>query len=133
MHQHHLKPLMQHQLVGLVLGDLRTFHYSELHNVLSNIQEQAQQAGAALVASGDVDASMDPAEEAKYQAVKEWVTTQQYMSMSRIQRECAVGFNRAGRFFLRLQNEGVVSREAEANRGCRVLANLDMPSDGESY
>ena len=105
-------------------------HYSEK---FLNLQEQAQQAGQAMVASGDVEASMDPAEEAKYQAIKEWVMTQQYMSMSRIQRECAVGFNRAGRFFLRLQNEGVVSKDTEANRGCRVLANFDVPADSASY
>ena len=32
------------------------------------------------------------------------------------------GFNRAGRFFLRLQNEGVVSKET-TNKGCPVLAS----------
>ena len=42
------------------------------------------------------------------------------MSISRIQRECAVGFNRAGRFFLRLQAEGVVGTETEGNKGCKV-------------
>ena len=42
------------------------------------------------------------------------------MSISRIQRECAVGFNRAGRFFLRLQAEGIVGTETEGNKGCRV-------------
>ena len=45
------------------------------------------------------------------------------MSISRIQRECAVGFNRAGRFFLRLQNEGVVGTETEGNKGCPVLGD----------
>ena len=45
------------------------------------------------------------------------------MSISRIQRECSVGFNRAGRFFLRLQNEGVVGSETEGNKGCRVLGD----------
>ena len=59
---------------------------------------------------------------------------QEYMSMSRIQGECAVGFNRARRFFTRLQQEGVVSTDVEANRGCRVLlhdtndGNLSFPT-----
>ena len=50
-------------------------------------------------------------EEDRYQAIKGWVITQDYMSISRIQRECGVGFNRAGRYFLRLQQEGVISNE----------------------
>ncbi len=60
-------------------------------------------------------------EESKYRSIKEWVMAQEYMSMSRIQRECAVGFNRAGRFFQRLQKEGVVGYETEGNKGCKVL------------
>ena len=43
------------------------------------------------------------------------------MSMSRIQRECSVGFNRAGKFFKRLQDEGIVGTETEGNKGCPVL------------
>ena len=46
---------------------------------------------------------------------------QQYTSMSRIQGECGVGFNRARRFFTRLVKEGVVAPESEGNKGCRVL------------
>jgi len=54
----------------------------------------------------------DDAEENRYQDIKSWVMTQDFMSISRIQRECAVGFNRAGRYFLRLQLEGIVSKES---------------------
>ena len=43
--------------------------------------------------------------------------------MSRIQRECSVGFNRAGRFFKRLQDEGIVDTETEGNKGCPVLVH----------
>ena len=63
---------------------------------------------------------------------------QEFMSMSRIQGECAVGFNRARRFFTRLQQEGVVSTDVEANRGCRVLmhdttsGNYEIPTS-EDY
>ena len=43
--------------------------------------------------------------------------------MSRIQRECSVGFNRAGRFFKRLQDEGIVATDTEGNKGCPVLVH----------
>ena len=55
----------------------------------------------------------------------------EYMSMSRIQRECSVGFNRAGRFFKRLQDEGIVDTETEGNKGCPVLVH-DKFYDGSS-
>ena len=48
--------------------------------------------------------------------------TQQYTSMSRIQGDCGVGFNRARRFFNRLVQEGVVSPVSEGNKGCKVLS-----------
>ena len=59
--------------------------------------------------------------EAKYEEIKGWVMSQEYMSISRIQREMGVGFNRAGRFFLRMQSEGIVAKETEGNKGCPVL------------
>jgi len=68
-----------------------------------------------------VKVSDDSEEESKYQMIKEWVMSQEFMSISRIQREMGVGFNRAGRFFLRLQDEGIVSRDTEGNKGSRVL------------
>ena len=49
--------------------------------------------------------------------------TQQYTSMSKIQRECSVGFNRAGRFFNRLVQEGIVSPQSDGNKGCKVLVH----------
>ena len=59
--------------------------------------------------------------------------TQQFVSMSRIQRECFVGFNRAGRYFNRLQKEGVVSTVQDgATKGCKVLINNDYDA-GDDY
>ena len=63
-------------------------------------------------------------EDERYLAIKEWVMTQEYMSISRIQRECSVGFNRAGRYFLRLQQEGVISVET-TKHGCPVIKKED--------
>ena len=58
--------------------------------------------------------------------------SQQYVSMSKIQRECSVGFNRAGRFFSRLQKEGVVaSTQESASKGCKVLMHDDLYDEGD--
>ena len=85
-----------------------------------------------MVATGEVEKEKDAAEEEKYQSIKAWVMTQQYVSMSKIQRECAVGFNRAGKFFSRLQKEGIVSTQQDgATKGCKVLVHGD--SDGGDY
>ena len=67
---------------------------------------------------------MDESERAVYESIKEWVKTQEYISMSKIQRECSVGFNKAGRIFKLLQEEGIVALEPESSsRGCKVLVN----------
>ncbi|MGM9873739.1 MAG: DNA translocase FtsK [Bacilli bacterium] len=68
--------------------------------------------------------------EERYKSVKEWVMTQQYISMSKIQRECFVGFNRAGIMFKRLQEEGIVSTSQDGNKGSKVLIRNEYePSD----
>ena len=103
-----------------------------------------EQAASEVIGSPEFAASQEASEEAKYQSVKEWVMAHEYMSMSRIQRECSVGFKRAGKFFKRLQNEGIVATETEGNKGCPVLvhdkfydgsADTDIPvsSDQSEY
>ena len=64
----------------------------------------------------------DNNDEDRYENIKEWVMNKDYISISLIQRECSVGFNRAGRYFLRLQEEGIISKET-SKRGCKVLKN----------
>ena len=86
-----------------------------------------------MIASGEVQKEADEAEEMKYQSVKEWVLTQKFVSMSKIQRECQVGFNRAGKFFKRLQMEGVVDFEVDGvSKGCRVLVTNDDDNSDDS-
>ena len=85
--------------------------------------EASKKEAEAYVSGQDFKLDQENGEEGKYQSIKEWVMSQQYMSISRIQRECGVGFNRAGRFFLRLQSEGVVETTTDGNKGCRVLVN----------
>ena len=61
-------------------------------------------------------------DEEKYQWIKEWALTQDYVSMSKIQRECSVGFNKAGKIVRRLQDEGILDTVAEgSNRGFKVI------------
>ena len=129
---------IQRKEIVRVVGYLKEHYSTNYSERFLNLEEEAAKAGQAAVMNGTVSASLDPAEEAKYQGIKEWVMGQEYMSMSRIQGECSVGFNRARRFFTRLQQEGVVSTDVEANRGCRVLmhdttgGNYDIPTS-EDY
>ena len=87
-----------------------------------------------VLAPGEVEKETNAEEENKYQSIKEWAMTQQFVSMSRIQRECSVGFNRAGRFFIRLQKEGIVSTEQDgSSKGCRVLVHDEIDLANRGY
>ena len=94
--------------------------------------EASKKEAEAYASTPEFQSSIENGEEGKYQSIKEWVMSQQYMSISRIQRECGVGFNRAGRFFLRLQNEGVVDTSTDGNKGCRVLVNDSFDDDDDN-
>ena len=69
-------------------------------------------------------------EEDKYNWIKEWAMMQDYVSMSKIQRECSVGFNRAGKMVRRLQDDGILSTETEgSNRGFKVIGGESRFND----
>ena len=96
-------------------------HYDE--NYLDLVDHSKEPAVPAL-ALGEVEKESSAEEENKYQSIKEWVMTQEFVSMSKIQRECSVGFNRAGRFFTRLQKEGIVATTQDgSSKGCKVLVH----------
>ncbi len=68
-----------------------------------------------------------------YEQVKAKVMTQEYASLSRIQRENGIGFTRAGKLFSRLQQEGIVAPAPETNsssKGCKVLIHSAPTNDG---
>lgn len=68
-----------------------------------------------------------------YEQVKAKVMTQEYASLSRIQRENGIGFTRAGKLFSRLQQEGIVAPQPETNsssKGCKVLVHAAPSNDG---
>ena len=112
---------IQNKEILRIVGYLRE-HYPVYYDPnFCNLEQEAAQAAGDVIGSPEFAASQEAGEEAKYQSVKEWVMANEYMSMSKIQRECGVGFNRAGKFFKRLQTEGVIATEVEGNKGCPVL------------
>ena len=59
-----------------------------------------------------------------YEDIKKWVMTQEYTSISKIQRTFSLGFPRAGKMFNRLEKDGIIEGEATAtnnSKGRRVL------------
>ena len=108
------------QEINRVVGYLKEHYETHYDEKYLNLAQEAEQAANEYAQTPEFKEAAGNSEEERYQAIKEWVLTQEFMSISRIQRECAVGFNRAGRFFLRLQAEGVVGNETEGNKGCRV-------------
>ena len=105
-------------------------HYDE--NYL-DLVDHSKEPAVNVLAPGEVEKESSQEEENKYQSIKEWVMSQQFVSMSKIQRECSVGFNRAGRFFSRLQKEGIVDTKSDgSSKGCRVLVHDDFYS-GDDY
>ena len=117
------------QEITRVVGYLKEHYETHYDEKYLNLAQETEQATSEYANSPEFKEAAGNSEEERYQAIKEWVLTQEFMSISRIQRECAVGFNRAGRFFLRLQAEGIVGNETEGNKGCRV--NNDRLGDSE--
>ena len=108
------------QEINRVVGYLKEHYETHYDEKYLNLAQEAEQAANEYAQTTEFKEAAGNSEEERYQAIKEWVLSQEFMSISRIQRECAVGFNRAGRFFLRLQAEGIVGNETEGNKGCRV-------------
>ena len=111
------------QEITRVVGYLKEHYETHYDEKYLNLAQETEQATSEYANSPEFKEAQGNSEDERYKAVKEWVLTQEYMSISRIQRECAVGFNRAGRFFLRLQSEGIVGAETEGNKGCPVLGD----------
>ena len=120
---------IQNKEIRHIIGYLKEHYPVNYDPKFLNLEEEAKEAGKEFVDGPSFNYSSEDDEEAKYNSIKEWVMSYKYMSMSRIQRECNVGFNRAGRFFKRLQEEGIVATETEGNKGCPVLVNEDSDDD----
>ena len=117
---------IQNKEISRVVGYLKDHYPTHYDENYLDLVDHSKEAATQVIASGEVLKEADAAEEEKYQSIKEWVMSQQFVSISRIQRECAVGFNRAGRFFIRMQKEGIVGTEVDGStKGCRVLVHDD--------
>lgn len=113
-----------------VVGYLREHYETIYDDKYMHLEDEINNENSTVFAASDENGTTsDSEDESKYQAIKSWVMANNYMSMSRIQGECAVGFNRARRYFSRLQKEGIVSYETEGNKGCVVLIHDDFGSD----
>ena len=115
-----------------VVTDLKTRYETHYEEKYVGLLEKTKREAESFASTPEFQMSQENSEESKYQSIKDWVMTQQFMSISRIQRECGVGFNRAGRFFLRLQSEGVVDTTTDGNKGCRVLVNDSFGNDDDN-
>ena len=110
------------QEINRVVGYLKEHYETRYDEKYLNLAQEAEVAASEYANTPEFKEAAGNSEEERYQSIKEWVLTQEFMSISRIQRECSVGFNRAGRFFLRLQKEGIVSEES-TNKGCPVIGD----------
>ncbi len=95
-----------------------------------DLVDHSQDEAAELVKNGSYGNKDD--EDDRYDEIKEYVMEQDYTSMSRIQRECSVGFNRAGRIFKRLQQEGIVAMQSDGAKGSKVLVHSSYYDDNDS-
>ena len=103
-----------------------------------NLEEKMEEGANELIGSEKFANDAADSDEEKYQAIKDYVMGLDYVSMSKIQRDCGVGFNRAGRVIRRLQEEGIVAPVAEsAAKGNKVLVhdkfneNVDVVTSNE--
>lgn len=67
-----------------------------------------------------------------YETVKQYVMTQEYTSISKVQRTFNVGFPRAGKLFAQLQADGIVALQPDSPssaKGCRVLIHVGENDD----
>ena len=55
------------------------------------------------------------------EATLEWAKDQEYISISKIQRELAVGFSRAGRLFSFLIEQGIIESKSTGTNGNKVI------------
>lgn len=121
---------IQNKEIVHIVNYLKEHYETQYHPDFVDLVDHSKEPAVNALAPGEVVKENDDEEERKYQSIKEWVMTQEFVSMSKIQRDCSVGFNRAGRFFTRLQNEGIVSLSQDGtSKGCRVLVH-DSYDDG---
>lgn len=126
---------IQNKEISRVVNYLKERYPVEYNPDFLDLVDRSKQEAQAVVRSGGYapGAVADFENDEKYQEIKEWAMTQEYVSMSKIQRECYVGFNKAGKILKKLQEEGIIASEAESSsKGCKVLVHYDDGDDEDS-
>ena len=107
--------------IAYIVNYLKQNYKPEYEESFLDLKEEEPEPPTTALFNSPLGDSGD-SEEEKYNWIKEWASMQDYVSMSKIQRECNVGFNRAGKMVRRLQDDGILSTEAEgSNRGFKVI------------
>ena len=121
---------IQNKEIVHIVSYLKEHYETHYEEEFLDLVDHSKEPATNVLAPGEVEKESSAEEENKYQSIKSWVMSQEFVSMSKIQRECSVGFNRAGRFFTRLQKEGVVSTTQDgSSKGCKVLIHDDYYDD----
>ena len=120
---------IQGKEIAYVLNYLKKNYKPEYEESFLDLSEETPEPPTTAMFNSPLGESGD-SEEDKYNWIKEWALMQDYVSMSKIQRECSVGFNRAGKMVRRLQDDGILSTESEgSNRGFKVIGGESRFND----
>ena len=114
--------------IAFIVNYLKKNYKPEYEESFLDLTEETQDTSNNMFTS-PLEAQGDT-EEDKYNWIKEWALMQDYVSMSKIQRECNVGFNRAGKMVRRLQDDGILALDSEgSNRGFKVIGGQSRFND----
>ncbi len=105
-----------------VVNYLRDNYKTDYDPNFLDLVDHSEEATEEVVKNGAYGGSANFDDDGKYQIIKEWVMTQDYVSMSKIQVDFGIGFSRARRIFNQLVQEGIVEQSSvSSNKGSRVL------------
>lgn len=127
-------PFVQNDEINRVTDYLRSMYPTNYDPEYTNLRVESAVEylnNASSIKAGSISNNDDEV----FEDIKSWAMSQDYVSMSRIQREFSMGFNRAGKLFKRLQEEGIVADKpdtASSAKGCRVLVH-DSDHDMSIY
>lgn len=98
--------------------DVEMETYEDAEEIMKVVREITEErSGGGLPPAG----SSFPGFEAIYRGALEWLKGQEYVSLCKIQRECAVGFIKSRRILSRFQEEGRVGKEPTEDKGYKVI------------
>lgn len=96
---------------------------------------EAQQNEASSAPQIDKSALKAASDAELYDSVKTFVYTQEYTSISKLQRQFSIGFGRAGKIIKKLQDDGIVALQPDtpqSAKGVRVLVHQSSESSSST-